>query len=677
MTNVKVQRASDIVKLLLLITTSPDLINKFHATLSNEYIVLTADSLAKGADLLRTEQVNMVVVDASVSDSVVSWLKKYKAIPGILWIGIIPSGLTDEDMDRYNEIFHETVYAPLSQSGLTAVVRKAQERQDILSEIKQLKLLSAAYTGSCTVPEESPQVSFERLEEAIALSRTFTANFDLERLLNLFLDAVVDVVGVSRASLLLSGEEDGVYRIRASRGFHHEITSKLYLPSDSGMALWLSARGRILRQDKAERNSEQQNILSRAVREMEVLHSIVAVPVMHDGRLLGILNLDSKITGISYGNIELERIFVLSGCLGKAIQDIYNYQRVCYQKEYIQKILERMGSGVITVNNREEIIIFNPKAEDILKRKAADLVGRTADVLPRVITDMIRETVREGKVYRRHEAASEADGLFLEVDTYGLHSAGGEIIGGVVLVDDISVKKELSKEKKRGEELQTLNELVGRMAHELRNPLVSVRTFTQLMKERYNDPEFQDFFYTTVTGEVEKLNNLIEKLIAFVHPIEYKFEMVELGKILDDSIIAALKGVKQAELNIVKNYKSGGLKLRADKSQICRAFSYIFQNSFNAMAFGGTLTIGVEPAHSNGMYKISINDTGKGIPQEDLERVFDPFYTTPEKGIGLGLPLSQKIIEEHGGKVFVSSIPEKGTTLTVLLPVAVTTGQGV
>jgi signal transduction histidine kinase len=88
------------------------------------------------------------------------------------------------------------------------------------------------------------------------------------------------------------------------------------------------------------------------------------------------------------------------------------------------------------------------------------------------------------------------------------------------------------------------------------------------------------------------------------------------------------------------------------------------------MSFGGTLMIGVETAHSNGMYKISINDTGKGIPQEDLEWVFDPFYTTPEKGIGMGLPLSQKIIEEHGGKVLVSSILNQGTTLTVLLPLA-------
>lgn len=667
------------MKILLLITSSSEIISRFQSSISEEYIVLTADNLEKGADLIRAEQVNMVAVDTGISENVQSWLKRYRGVPNTLWIdtlwiGIVPRDISEEELYKYYEIFHEIISLPLSGERLKVAIEKAQERYEVLSELKHLKLISKSKLYNRENRERlTSQLSFEPLEKAVALSRTFTASLDLDRLINIFLDALIDVIGVSRVSLLLHSEEGGEYRIKGSRGLHPQLTSKFRLPADSAMVLWLSAKGRILRRDRIEGETEElyikhKGILTRALREMEVLQSIISIPIMCDGKLLSILNLDSKITGEPYRNTEMEKIYILSNYFGRAIEDIYSYNRVCNQKDYIQKILERMGSGVITVNTREKIIIFNPKAEEILKKKATDLIGRSAESLPRPIASLIKETVREGKVYRKREIVSEEEGLCLEVDTYGLQDTDGSIIGGVALLEDISAKKELNKEKKRGESLQILNELVGRMAHELRNPLVAVRTFTQLMKDRYDDHEFKDFFYNTVTGEVEKLNNLIEKLIAFVHPIEYKFEIVDLAGVLDEGLESVLMGLNKTDFRIVKNYVPGVFRLKADNKQLSKAFSYIMQNSFNAMVSGGVLTIDVESLSRDAMLKVSVKDTGRGIPQEDIERVFDPFYTAPDKGVGLGLPLSQKIIEDHGGKVAMSSILDKGTTLTVLLP---------
>jgi len=231
-----------------------------------------------------------------------------------------------------------------------------------------------------------------------------------------------------------------------------------------------------------------------------------------------------------------------------------------------------------------------------------------------------------------------------------------------------SEKRKEINEEKTDDSPRIFNELVGRMSHELRNPLVSIRTFTQLMKERYNDPEFKDFFFTTVTGEVEKLNGLVEKLIAFTHPIEYKFNMVDIAKVLDDSILAVTRNIKQSEFRIIRNYKRDIINLQADKVQLVKAFSHLIQNSLNAMTSGGSLTIDVDWIEENEACSIIIKDTGRGIPPEDLDKIFDPFYTTPEKGVGLGLPLSKKIIEGHGGKITVSSVPNQGTAITVILP---------
>ena len=564
------------MELLLLITSSADIISRFQSALSDTYIILTADNLKKGSVLLLNEHIAIIAVDVTISDNIHDVTGRFRSSSDIRLIGIVPFDISEDELDKHFNIFDDIIYTPLSQSGVRATLRKIKERLNILDNMRNLGQTSTPLRSHHQLAEDTIQSSFQHLEKAIELSRTFSLNnFDLDKMLNMFIDTLMDTTGVGRASILLSDMEEDIYRIQCSRGLSSDFTSKLRLSSESSIVLWLSASGRILKRNSADlENKDQQNILYSALREMKMLHSAVTIPIVNEGKLLGILNLDNKITGIPFNNSELERIFVLATYLGKAIRDIYHYQSICAQKENIQKIVEQLKSE----------------------------------------------------------------------------------------------KREVVKEEKSDESPRIFNELVGRMSHELRNPLVSIRTFTQLMKERYNDPEFKDFFFTTVTEEVEKLNGLVEKLIAFTHPIEYKFSMVDIGKVLDDSILAVTRNIKQSEFRIIRNYKRDIILLRADKVQLGKAFSHIIQNSLNAMESGGTLTIDVDQIQDNETCCISIKDTGKGIPQEDLEKIFDPFHTTPEKGVGLGLPLSRKIIEGHGGKITVSSMMNQGTTLIVTLP---------
>src|SRR4030066_624392 len=564
------------MELLLLITSSADIIRRFQSALSDTYIILTADNLKKGSVLLQEEHIAIKAVDVTKSDNIHDVTGRFRSSSDIRLIGIVPFNISEDELDKHFNIFDDIIYTPLSQSGVRATLRNIKERLNILDNMRNLGQTPTPLRSHHQLAEDTIQSSFQHLEKAIELSRTFSLNnFDLDKMLNMFIDTLMDTTGVGRASILLSDVEEDIYRIQCSRGLSSDFTSKLRLSSESSIVLWLSASGRILKRNSADlEHTEQQNILYSALREMKMLHSAVTIPIVNEGKLLGILNLDNKITGIPFNNSELERIFVLATYLGKAIRDIYHYKSICKQKENIQKILEQMES-----EKREVVIEEKP------------------DEYPRIF-----------------------------------------------------------------------NELVGRMSHELRNPLVSIRTFTQLMKERYNDPEFKDFFFTTVTVEVEKLNSLVEKLIAFTHPIEYKFSMVDIGKVLDDSILAVTRNLKQSEFRIIRNYKRDIILLRADKVQLGKAFSHLIQNSLNAMASGGTLTIDVDQIKENDTCCISIKDTGKGIPQEDIDKIFDPFYTTPEKGVGLGLPLSKKIIEGHGGKITVSSLLNQGTTLTVTLP---------
>ncbi len=659
------------MKILLLLTSSDEMVNLFEKGGSDEYIVLATDNLKKGADLILTEQVHIIALDITISDNIPLWIKRYGHIPGLIWLGILPPGVSKESLEfqgEYQSIFHETLHTPLVPEAISKEVSNILQKYKLSGRLRNSLHAPNSYQERYNIQEKNSISSFESLEKAVALARTFTASFDLDKLANLFLDGVMEVLAVSRGSLLLFDPEDEVYRIKAFRGLHPDITSRVSLSSDSGMVSWLSSRGRILRRDNSEKEFSHQNIPEHAFNEMETLQAIVSIPVMYEGKLICILNLDYKVTGEAYSRTELEKLFVLSNYFGRTVEDIYNHQKVCYQKEYIQKILEKMGSGVITVNDREKIIIFNPRAEEILKRSSRDMLGKSAQSLPEPLGNLIKATIREGKVYRKHEIIIEKEGVFLEVDSYGLYDPKGKFIGGVLLLDDISAKKELSIEKKKGDTLQTLNSLAGRMAHELRNPLVAVRTFTQLLKERFNDPEFQDFFYNTVTEEVEKLNNLIEKLVAFVNPIEYKFEVLEISEIMDECLESLLKEYKISDIRLNKNYKKEMFKIRADSIQIHKAFSYILQNSFDSIPPDGTLTISFEYLPKDAII-ITIKDNFRVIPQEDLENIFDPCYTSSVREVWLGFPLSHKIIEDHGGRLYISSTPGQGTVISVQLPV--------
>jgi PAS domain S-box-containing protein len=402
--------------------------------------------------------------------------------------------------------------------------------------------------------------------------------------------------------------------------------------------------------------------------------------LLRKGRLIGFLNLNQKVTGIPFGNDELEVLFTLASHMAVAIEDILLYQQIYYQKTYSQKILDNMSNGVVTIDQNEKITIFNYRAEEILGRRASEMLGQDLRYLPSPLGDLLYQTMKTGRTRQKEEIILFQGRLPLEVSTYPLTDEQSKPMGSVVLFEDVSARKKLEEERKRADRLNILNELLARMAHEIKNPLVAIRTFTQLLQERYEDPDFKNFFYTTVSQEVEKINGLVEKLIAFVHPLDFRYEFEDLANILDNSLFLAWEQGIPKEVEIVKNLSPIPFTIKADKEQMSKAFSYIILHAVGTMPKGGRLIVETEEAKreelpesvnwvlSGPLVRISVHDTGTEVRPQDLDKLFDPFLAAEGFGAGLGLPLSQKIIEEHGGKIEVSSDPEKGTTFHIYLP---------
>jgi signal transduction histidine kinase len=218
------------------------------------------------------------------------------------------------------------------------------------------------------------------------------------------------------------------------------------------------------------------------------------------------------------------------------------------------------------------------------------------------------------------------------------------------------------------------------MAHEIKNPLVTIKTFTQLLPERHADEEFRKEFRSLVGSEVKRIDGIVNELLSFSRSSQPKLGEVKLHTVLEDSLHLVEQELNRNNIELLSEFKANEDLVRGDADLLSQAFVNFLLNSVAAMDGGGRMTVKTEnildaPAWStkqdNGTRSIQItfSDTGSGIEQSDLSRIFDPFFTTKSEGTGLGLSVSHGIIEEHQGNVEVESRPGVGTTFYIRFPV--------
>ena len=228
----------------------------------------------------------------------------------------------------------------------------------------------------------------------------------------------------------------------------------------------------------------------------------------------------------------------------------------------------------------------------------------------------------------------------------------------------------LYQEKVNSEKLASLGMMSGTFAHEIRNPLTSLKTFAQLMPEKYDDPEFRDTFSRIVIGDIQKIDGLISDLLDFSTERRStrmnNFNLIELV----DGVVDYVEGkldFERSKISIQKNYHAQEINMMGDTEKLGQALGNIVLNGCQAMHGEGVLHIDIKPNGRN--VDITVEDTGEGINPEDLPKIFDPFVTTKKMGIGLGLAISKRIIEDYKGKIYVKSQLRQGTTFTISLPV--------
>lgn len=306
---------------------------------------------------------------------------------------------------------------------------------------------------------------------------------------------------------------------------------------------------------------------------------------------------------------------------------------------------------ILTGKGSEEIAV------SLMKAGASDYVLK-----PFVNQDLVERVEKVLKVreveLRNRELLQERDRLLLEIESWN------RMLEKRVEEKSMELQK-VQEEIVQTEKMSTLGYISAGMAHEIRNPLNSIGLYAQLLKGGLDDPERFEFL-EKIEMEVRRIDGILRKLMDAVKRPRYHLQQVSLPKVIDSLLELFQSRAKLHGIKIEREYRTTPPQILADLTEVEQIFSNLIANSIEEMTDGGVLTIILEQKDDN--VHIDVTDTGKGIPHEDLQRIFDPFYTTKSSGTGLGLSVVLRIIRTYNGKIEVKSEAGKGTTFSVSLP---------
>lgn len=646
---------------ILLVTADDTLRTRLLGALE-DYSAFLAQSDAEALKILRLIDVDVVLRDcAGLPRGLEAFIGRVKEImPSALTIALgAPEG--EGDLADFS------LSTAFTQRDLDGALRHTQERLRLTRELATLR-------SSAALEPRSPAAGIEEPWDGAALARVlkeftraFAAGFDLPRVLAMFLDAIGELVRSTRTALLLPAGDGRDYRVVAHRGLAPQIVESVRLPTDAGLVRWLATQGRPARiHDLTDAD---------IIRELKLLQSVLAVPLLAHGELVAILVVGQPVVGSAYGRSETETLFDLATHLATAIRDIALHHQLEREKEFTERILEHMSSGVITIGRDQRVSTMNRRAEEILGLLAASVVNEDLRALPSPLGDMLYDTLRTGRSVARAELQLALRGLWLEVSTYPVRGDDLAPLGAVLVFEDLTAQKELAAQKQQAEQTQLLTRVVARIADEIKNPLVSINTFIELIGERYDDPEFRKHFSSVVRRDVRRLVEVFEKLAALVTEGELNFTIVDVHTVVDD-VVTAIEMADEAPrkpLQLEVTRDAAPQLVKVDAANLRRALAYlVWYLTHNSPPNQARVTIAVtrQGERDGERVRLQIASRTASVAPDKLHRLFDPVQMVQESLIDVGPAVSQRLIEAVGGQLDVRH-GRNELAFLVALPLAV------
>ena len=365
-------------------------------------------------------------------------------------------------------------------------------------------------------------------------------------------------------------------------------------------------------------------------------HAIaLAIGIFSRDHLAGVMLLGPRLSGRIYGTDEQNALQVLCGQLAVAIENAELFTEVQNAKIYNETLLENLTTGVIAAGGDGRVTVFNREAEQITGLSAGAVLEQQLDRLPAELRDTLRVTLATGERQENAEvqlAAGERE-IVARVSSSVFHGENGKRLGAFMVLTDITAVKRLEEQIRRSDRLASLGTLSAGMAHEIKNPLVSIKTFAQLLPERYQDSDFRETFSNLIGHEIDRIDSLVNQLLRFARPAKPLLKPMHVHEVLEKSLMLVGHRLYQKEIKLTRSWDAEVDTIRADADQLEQVFLNFFLNAMDAMQHGGELAVSTEIrtldnwvgniGTMNGdttheALVITIRDNGEGISEEHV-----------------------------------------------------------
>ncbi|MGR3311624.1 MAG: GAF domain-containing sensor histidine kinase [Candidatus Brocadiales bacterium] len=533
------------------------------------------------------------------------------------------------------------------------------------------------------------------------LSKIMSSILNLNKLLELFPQRICTAMDIEKSFIVLKEETNNCYTTKAFNNVAKDNTihgkQALTFSESSELIKWLSSTGSIMTRSLIGRTRGSK--IPQTIKKIVAENGIeMCVPIFFENMMIGALFVGRKRGGKVFSEEDIDFFHTLSHQIAVAIRNAQLYTELEDNKVYEENILNSLKSGVIVINMDKKITLLNHEACRVLNLNSSSVLGKDISFVSKDFSDLLSQTLDNNTEFSRAELVVTLNGkhIPLGANTSFIRTVDGSLLGIIMVFTDLTAIKKLEAEKRWADRLANFGTLAAGMAHEIKNPLVAIKTFLQLLPEKFNDESFRKDFLGIACSEVERINKIIEKLLSSARPSNSLFEPMDLHRVIKDTLYLLKNEVAKEGFEMETNFCTEKLNILGNKEQMTQVFLNLFLNGFESMAetcrppsHGGdkrkkgrlevTTTffkkdpmrwphkVPARDFEDADTVTIKVSDTGTGVSPENINQIFDPFFTTKQKGSGLGLSIVHGIVEEHRGTIDVESTEGKGTSFYISL----------
>jgi len=552
---------------------------------------------------------------------------------------------------------------------LQSLVKHAQEHIKLVKENRHLR---SDQQNIKTNPAPVQPVQAPSAPIALHhLSKAFQHFDDANLMLENMAEGIATCAKVSRVGIFAYSYESETYNFRAGVKCMHDAR-QIHVERKDPLIQWLQLHAHLVCRTELNliENRTERSILQHS---LDTMGAEVIIPLHGRNNIIGWMFIGHHITGIPFSQTDLEELMMLGEHVAISLENQQLYEKVAIQKSLAENVFDSMPVGIVAVDDNCQLRWINDAAREILEVETDSIAKQPASILSSRLANMLTQRINGSSHEEPFEWKEPQTKRTLSVLTRILNS-DSKCIGALAIVRDMTQIHLLRKKEEEVERATFWTELAAAMSHEVRNPLVAISTFAQLLPDRYADPDFRNEFSKLVSSEIERLNSMVDQISDFAEKPQLQFEKASVSEILNEALSNSINITNKDEKKIELSVDDALPKFSCDKISLVTCFQHLICNAIEAVENNRIqsihITAGMVAASENkNNLQVNIMDNGNGIPADNIKSIFSPFYTTKARGIGLGLPIARRTVIDHGGHINVAS-SKKGTSIEIALPVA-------